>query len=190
MISKEKYNQQDVDYAFALEKKEKQGGVSSDMFEQDWNDPTMTNMTNPSASASGTYQMLIMKTIFGGMKERFSSQFKDYKENKDIKNNKLFKEMSDWISADAAGCIKGHQKEMTMVFRAVKNNTDKPDDKKLRASFLDLLKKWLFQLFRADMNPNQYRAIIKYLTNNNTDVMKEADKIIATVMEEDEEDQK
>ena len=147
-------------------------------------------MKNPSASASGTYQMLIMKTIFGGMKERFSNQFKNYKENKDIKNNKLFKEMSDWISADAAGCIKDHQKEMTMVFRAVKNNTDKPDDEKLRDSFLNLLTKWLFQLFRADMDPNQYRKVIKYLRSYNNDVMKEADKIIATVMEEDEEDQK
>lgn len=188
MLSKEKYNQQDVDYAFSLEKKERQGGVESDMFEQNWNDTTMANMKNPSASASGTYQMLIMKGVFGGMKDRFSNQFKDYKENKDIKNYKLFGEMSDWISADAADCIKSHQKEMETIIRAMKHTTDKPDDAKLRVSFSDLLTKWLFQLFRADLDPNQYRIIVKNLMSYKTDVMKEADKVITTVMEEDEAD--
>ena len=188
MLTKEKYNQQDVDYAFSLEKKERQGGVESDMFEQNWNDTTMANMKNPSASASGTYQMLIMKGVFGGMKDRFSNQFKDYKENKDIKNYKLFGEMADWISADAADCIKSHQKEMETIIRAMKHTTDKPDDAKLRVSFSDLLTKWLFQLFRADLDPNQYRIIVKNLMSYKTDVMKEADKVITTVMEEDEAD--
>ncbi|MBQ6505504.1 MAG: hypothetical protein IJI57_16485 [Flexilinea sp.] len=181
MITKEKYNQQDVDYAFSLAKKEQQGGVESTMFEQSWNDPTMTNMKNPSASAAGTYQMLIMKGVFGGMKDRFSNEFKD-KENSKDKNDIM--EMVSWLSADVADCVRNHQDEMKTIIRAMKKTTDKPDEAKLRVAFIDLLTKWLFHSLRKDRDPNQYRAIIKGLTSYKSDVMKETDKVITAVMKE------
>ena len=183
MLTKEKYNQQDVDYAFSLGQKERQGGVESTMFEQDWNDPTMTNMKNPSASAAGTYKMLIMKGVFGGMQDRFSNEFKDDAEGKDNKN--ITKEMVSWISADAADCIRNHQKEMKTIIRAMKRTTDKPDQAKLRAAFINLLTQWLFHSLRKDKDPNQYRSMIKSLTSYKSEVIKEADKVIEEVMEED-----
>lgn len=175
MITKEKYNQQDVDYAFSLGKKERQGGVDSDMFEQDWNDPTMANMKNPSASASGTYKMLIMKAVFGGMKDRFENEFKD---SKDAKS------MGEWLITDTVNCIKGHQEEMKSIIRGLKRTTEEPDQAKLRAGFSELLTIWLFQLFRGGRDPNQYRMFVKILTGIRSDVMKETDKIITKVMEE------
>ncbi len=179
MISKEKYSQQDVDYAFSLAKKERQGGVESTIFEQDWNDPTMTNMKNPSASAAGTYQMLIMKGVFGGMKDRFSNEFKEEADGKNIT-----KEMVSWISADAVDCIRNHQDEMKTILRAMKRTTDKPDEAKLQTGFIDLFTKWLFHTLRKDKEPNQYRPMIRNLTGYSSEVLKEADKVIKEVMDE------
>ena len=124
MITKDEYNQQDVDYALSLEKKERQVGVSSDMFEQDWNDPTMAKMKNPNASAANTYQLMIMKSVFGGMQERFTENFQG-------KYN--MKEMLDWLNADAANCVKTHEKEMTTIIRGLKHTTDQADKGKLQA---------------------------------------------------------
>ena len=182
MITKEKYNQQDVDYAFSLVKKERQGGVQSDMFESNLNDPTMMNMKNPSASAAGTYQMLIMKGIFGGMQDRFANEFKD-KENSKDKND--IKDMGNWLICDAANCIKSHQDEMKTIIRAIKKTTDKPDDNKLRTTFTNLLTKWLFHSLRKNRDPNQYRSLVIKIMDYRSDVIKETNKIIDAVMAED-----
>ena len=179
MLTKEKYNQQDVDYAFSLAKKERAGEVVSDMFEQEWNDPTMAKMKNPSASASGTYQMLIMKGVFGGMKDRFTSEFGDKSDKNDVKT------MLDWLSADAADCVKNHKEEMKTIIRGMKHTTDKPDSAKLRVGFVDLLTKWIFHLFHGDRDVNQYKMMVKTLTSYNGAAMKEAYRIITDVMKEE-----
>jgi len=179
MLTKEKYSQQDVDYAFSLAKKERAGEVVSDMFEQEWNDPTMSKMKNPSASASGTYQMLIMKGVFGGMKDRFTSEFGDKSDKYDVKT------MLDWLSADAADCIKNHKEEMKTIIRGMKHTTDKPDSAKLRVGFVDLLTKWIFHLFHGDRDVNQYKMMVKTLTSYNGAAMKEAYRIITDVMKEE-----
>ncbi len=173
MMTREKFNQQDVDYVFSLAKKERQGGVESEMFEQEWNDPTMAKMKNPSASAAGTYQMMIMKEVFGGMKDRFTEKFKDaYPE----------REMLDWLTADIVECMKNHKKEMTAIIRGMKHTTEEPDDRKLQADFSTILTKWLFQLFHDDKDVKQYRNMVKTLTSRNGAVIKEADKIITSVL--------
>ena len=182
MLTKEKYNQQDVDYAFSLAKKEREGEVVSDIFEQNWNDPTMSKMKNPSASAAGIYQILIMKGVFGGMKDRFTSEFGD-KSDKSDKND--MKTMLDWLSADAVDCVKSHKEEMKTIIRGMKHTTDKPDKAKLRIGFVDLLTKWIFQLFHGDRDVNQYKMMVKSLTSYNGTVMKEVYKIITDVMQEE-----
>ena len=175
MLGREKYSQQDVDYVFALEKKERQGGVESDMFEQDWNDPTMAKMKNPNASASAIYQMQIMKGVFGGMRDRFDKTFEgDY----DVRT------MLTWLAADAVDSIRNHPKEMAAIIRGMKHAEDDPDQAKLQAGFSSLLTRWLFQLFHDDRDTKQYRSMVKSLTSRNGDVMKEASKIITNVMQE------
>ncbi len=175
MITKDEYNQQDVDYALSLEKKERQVGVSSDMFEQDWNDPTMAKMKNPNASAANTYQLMIMKSVFGGMQERFTENFQG-------KYN--MKEMLDWLNADAANCVKTHEKEMTTIIRGLKHTTDQADKGKLQAGFSQMLTKWVFQVFHGNKDVNQYRMMVKTMTSPVGVVMKEVDKIITDVLKE------
>ena len=188
MLSREKYSQQDVDYAFSLAKKERQGGVDSSMFEgkeeksgnlmlddEELNDRWITNMKNPNASASGTYQMLIMKSVFGGMKDRCSKKFKGAYSLPD---------MLIWITNDAEKCIANHRKEMETIIRGLRNTTENPDEYNLKAGFNDLMAKWIFQLFHNEKDINQYKIIIQTVTDPLGAVMDEVEKIITSVLEE------
>ena len=177
MMNREKYSQQDVDYAFSLEKKERQGDFSSDMFEQNWNDPTMATMKNPNASASATYQMLIMKGVFGGMKDRFTKKFEKGCEPKD---------MPGWINDDILDCIRNHGEEMATIIRGMMHAADKPDKRRLQADFSSLLTRWIFELFHGEMDVNQYRTMVKTLMRRSGEIMKEVDKVITGVMGEDQ----
>lgn len=177
MMNREKYSQQDVDYAFSLEKKERQGDFSSDIFEQNWNDPTMATMKNPNASASATYQMLIMKGVFGGMKDRFTKKFDKGYEPKD---------MPGWINDDILDCIRNHGEEMATIIRGMMHAADKPDKRRLQSDFSSLLTRWIFELFHGEMDVNQYRKMIKTLMRRSGEIMKEVDKVITGVMGEDQ----
>ena len=189
MMSKEKYSQQDVDYAFSLAKKEQEGGVDSDMFEkkeendgnimlddEETNDRWISRMKNPNASASGTYQMLIMKSVFGGMKERSSEKLGD---------RYSLQDMLLWITNDVISCIVNHEKEMKTIIRGLKHTTKDPDEFTLKYGFNDLLGRWIFQLFHNEKDKDQYTIMIKALTARNGAVMEEVEKIIENVLEED-----
>ena len=178
MMDKEKYNQQDVDYAFSLAKKERPNkGIDFDLFEkQEDNDTTMSEMKNPNASAGSTYQMLIMKTVFGGMKGRFKQLYNDKYDAK---------EAAAWLDNDAANCVKNHEKEMTMILLGLKHTTDKPDKENLEAGFTNLLTRWLFQLFRTETQTDDYKVIVTALQNAGSAVMKETGKLITRVMNEE-----
>ncbi|MBQ6520026.1 MAG: hypothetical protein IJI14_15030 [Anaerolineaceae bacterium] len=110
-------------------------------------DSTMAKMKNPNASASGIYQMMIMKSVFGGMKERYLQKIKD--------NNNL-EDALKWLSNDIANCVKTYQKEMTTIIRGLKHTIYKPDKKKLQAGFKQLLARWMFQLFRQETQEKNY----------------------------------
>ncbi len=176
MLTKEKYNQQDIDYAFSLGKKELAGAPQSDMLEKGAEtDPTMAKMTNPNASASGTYKMLIMKTVFGGMKERFKNQFPDKKDNDD---------RAAWLAGDALNCIRNHKKETTMILRGLKHFLSDKDKQTLLEGFSRLLTKWIFQLFHGDFRRDIYSQLVEAVTNPNGDVMKEIDTLAVSVLQE------
>ena len=177
MLTKEKYNQQDIDYAFSLGKKELAGAPQSDMLEKGAEtDPTMANMTNPNASASGTYKMLIMKTVFGGMKERFKNQFPDNKEEND--------DRAAWLAGDALNCIRNHKKETTMILRGLKHFLSDKDKQTLLEGFSRLLTKWIFQLFHGDFRLDVYSQLVEAVTSPNGDVMKEIDTLATSVLQE------
>ena len=179
MMDKEKYNQQDVDYAFSLAKKERPNkGIDFDLFEkQEDNDTTMSEMKNPNASAGSTYQMLIMKTVFGGMKGRFKQLYNDKYDAK---------EAAAWLDNDAANCVKNHEKEMTMILLGLKHTIDEPDKEKLEAGFTNLLTRWLSQLFRTNTYKDGYKAIVTALQKADSTVMKETGKLITRVMSEEQ----
>ena len=176
MLEKDKFSQQDIDYAFSLGKKEQVGGVQSDMLEKgDENDPTMAFMSNPNASASGIYKMMIMKTVFGGMKDRFKQQFKDSDDTD---------EMSAWLAGDAVDCIRNHKKETTMILRGLKRFLGKNDKPAMLEGFSRLLTKWMFQLFHADQKLFTYSQMVKAVTDPKGAVMKEIDTLVTSVLQE------
>ena len=176
MMTKDKFSQQDVDYAFSLAKKERQGGVDSNMFEaKSAGDPTMAKMKNPNASAAGVYQMMIMKDVFGGMKERFKEKFNGGYE---------LGSMLKWIEGDALGCVKSHKKELTTIIRGLKHTTDKPDKENLKAGFTELLIRWIFELFRKEKDEGQYNLMVQVLTNSSGNIMSEVNKVISDVLKE------
>ena len=179
MMTKDKFSQQDVDYAFSLAKKERQGGVDSTMFEaQSADDPTMAKMKNPNASAAGVYQMMIMKDVFGGMKDRFKEKFGAGYE---------LKSMLQWLEGDALDCVTNHKKELTTIIRGLKHTTDDPDKQKLEAGFTELLTRWIHQLFRKEKDDDQYKLMVQVLTNRSGKIISEVNKIISYVLREKQE---
>ena len=178
LMTKEKFNQQDVDYVFALEKKERDDNVESDMLEKNLDyDHTMSDMNNPNASASGTYLMLIMKSVFGGMKDRFTRAFPDQKAADK-------EEMVNWLSADTVSCITSHKQEMETILRGIKHSAKDPDKEKIENGFSDLLTRWIHQLFRKDTKKQDYISMVNSMTNRSGAVMGKTKKIITIVMSE------
>lgn len=152
------------------------GVIWSEMLEQQAkDDPTMAKMKNPNASASGIYQMMIMKTVFGGMKERFLQK---------IKENNDLQEALKWLSDDAANCVKNHKNEMATIIRGLKHAMDKPDKKKLHAGFIQLLTRWMFQLFRRETQEKDYKRLVGAVTDEKGETMQAAEKIITEVLKE------
>ncbi|MBQ6505524.1 MAG: hypothetical protein IJI57_16585 [Flexilinea sp.] len=178
MLEKDQFSQQDIDYAFSLGYKEQLGGIQSDMLEKgDENDPTMSLMSNPNASASGIYKMLIMKTVFGGMKDRFKQQFPDGN-NTD--------EMSAWLANDTLNCIRNHKKETTMILRGLKNFLSDKDKQTMLQGFSKLLTKWMFQLFHGDQKLLTYSQMVKAVTDPKGIVMQEIDTLATSVLQEEQ----
>lgn len=179
MMEKSDFNQQDVDYAFSLEKKERGENVTSDMFEQQAeDDKSIEKMKNPNTSASGIYQMMIMKGVFGGMKERFDKKFPD-NENYDAAD------AAAWLSGDAVDCIRKNDFEMKSIIRGMKHSMKKPHMKDLRDSFSQLLTRWIFQLFRNANNKKVDNSVVAAVTDPKSAVMKETVKIIKEVWVDD-----
>ncbi len=185
MLSKGKFSQQDVDYAFALEKKERDGNIQSDMIEksQFQTDRTLKNMKSPSASASGTYQMLMMKTIFGGMKEKFTKKFPDINfVNFDMK------EMLSWVAKDSVTYIPQKKDETKTILLEIKHTTKAPDADKLKNRFRELMAKWLFQLYHQDLyeygETEAYLGILETMTDEKSPLMRQIDALAKEVMDE------
>jgi hypothetical protein len=141
----------------------------------------MVDLNNPNASASGTYQMLIMKSVFGGMKDRFKNEFPDPNVN-----TYETRDLMRWVHKDVIDCITSHKNEMKTIIRGIKHSTEDPDKDKLKRSFSDLLTKWLFQILREGMDGAKYSRIVEHATGRYSGVMEEAEKIITSVLNEKE----
>ena len=181
MFDKAKYSQQDVDYAFALEKKERQGNVSSLMLEKRKRDEdlTMNRMKYANDSAANVYQMLIMKSIFGDMMTRVN----DYvgKRGKKIE----LKDLILWFANDMRAKISENKEDMKMVIRGIKNSTDEPDADNLSKDVTDVLIKWLYQILHG--STPYYNKIVSTLMSPRSPLMKDVNNLVGQVMRESDE---
>ena len=130
MMEKDKFSDQDIDYAFALEKKEK-NGLSDE------------SLSGGKTSAA-VYQSLIMEQVFKGMKERASG----FISQNDIEENQDEKALSAWLDQDMANCIKSKKDVMTRIAAAQSKALGNPGREELFEAMLALIKnKWISRLF-------------------------------------------
>ena len=113
MLEKSSYSQQDVDYAFALSKKERGDGEASGA------------MIDNDKTAGNVYQTLILEKIFGGMKQRYLSQFKTLEQGDDIPL------IQEWLDNDLVNCIHRKRDDFIAVIRAIIHNLDQKDQEQL-----------------------------------------------------------
>ena len=128
MLEKDRYSQQDIDYAFDLQKKEKDGAQSPQMSENH-------------LFASNIYQSLFFEKIFGGMKERFlqASQENDQKSGSVLRR---------WLDTDMANCVKQKRDEMTKIVRTVVKDIKYPnEDTVLSELWFLIMSRWINRLF-------------------------------------------
>ena len=148
MLEKDKFSRQDMDYAFALEKKERNGLHDE-------------NLAGGKTSGA-VYQSLILEEVFTGMKERVSS----FMTKNHIEENKDDNALADWLDEDMANCIKGKAEMVTDIAGAMKKSLSPGEllglsREDLLDEMLELIKKrWISRLFAGEAQENKNELII------------------------------
>lgn len=181
MLEKDSYSQQDIDYAFDLQKKEKDGAKSPDMNENH-------------LFASNIYQSLFFEKVFGGLKDRFlqASQKNDQKSGSELRR---------WLDTDMANCVKQKRDEMTKIVRAVIKEIKYPNEENVLSELWFLINsRWINRLFLGDKEEkkrNQLRNAFQKMSYYGTlgeelapiirQVISEQPKIVEEEVEEEDQ---
>ena len=148
MLERDEYSQQDMDYAFALEKKEKQ--VFSDDFLSD------------GKTSAAVYQSLFLEKIFEGMKERAENFINE----QHISENGNLDALQDWLDTNMSENIKDKRMEMFKIVRALDKASNYPSRGELLGRALELIKnRWIARLFAGAAQANQNEALINTSEN-------------------------
>ncbi len=147
MLEKENYSQQDMDYAFALKKKER-NSLADDVLRDN-------------NTSSAVYQSLYLEKVFTGMKARFT----DFISENEIDEHTNAAVTGEWLDHDMTACITeqdGKKKEvMTMIVRAMDKALGHPDREDLLEHLMDLIRdKWIHRLFTAEDHEHQNEELI------------------------------
>ena len=169
MLEKEEYSQQDVDYVFSLEKKERNTEGLDDKFLQ------TGVFSGVGHSASDIYKMLIMQKIFGGMKNRFEAANKGVRDKKQIVN---------WLSEDSIKCIDQNPNQMKMVMRGIKRSLKDPDKRDVCIKVLDLLESWFRRSLSDELKDINIQEIRSDLENYWTPLYLKIESMAEAVLNE------
>ena len=148
MLEKQSFTQQDIDYAFGLEKKEHASSVAikSEMFDSN-------------KAASSTYKTLFLEKIFGGMKGRYRN-YRDNPQAAPPGGKQLM--MGKWLDGELLNCANSKKGEIKMILNSIiKSLSGNPDRDKLAYEFLYMLKgHWFKQLYdETDQETDEYREL-------------------------------
>ena len=135
MLERENYSQQDLDYIFALKKRETKGMVR---------DQQKTIFKN-GKSAAGIYQSLVMEKILGGMKEHYLSNPIHYKDKKSVEA---------WINNFVSQRMKMHPGILIMIIRAIIRNSINVSDDSIRQTVNDMIGQGYVSKVFADTSSN------------------------------------
>ena len=170
LLEKGKFSQQDVNYAFALSKKETADKVSV-------SGPQSKPIKDFSMySASNAYQMQIMKSVFGEMSSRMTQEFRNRETSKE--------EVIAWTLEDMSAKIDENRDVMEMILRGIKNAIEEPNEKKVRWDAVGLLNRWVARVFKNRVKPRTIDAISRSVTDLRSTVMAKISSMIADIMSE------
>ena len=183
MTDKSEFSQQDVNYAFGLSQKEQQEKVYFTRYERNNNGDIESTPVKDASSvtASNTYQMLILKTIFGDMGGRLGEQM----------NSKAINSANDlvrWLTEDMSGKIDENKDGMEMVLRGIKNSMKDPDKKKIGKEAVKVLSRWLLWIFKNRVNSKIREAVAEAVTNKRGPVMTKIDAMIDELLNENQQE--
>ncbi len=112
MIDKDGFKQKDIDYAFALGKKERQGSAAGEMI-------------NAGRTASYSYKALMLDKVFGGILQRVRKSLADGSLTPNMDS------VEKWLDDDLSRAAEKKMNGMLMIFKAAAKTLDKPDKQEL-----------------------------------------------------------
>ena len=131
MIQKEKYSQQDIDYAFSLGKREKDKNIKPGI-----------GMFKNNTTAADIYKSLILDKIFGGFGERYKEV--SYEMATERANRSKF---TKWLDDDLTACVNQKSDEMIKVIKGLKKSMKDADADTVVEEILDTIgSNWRKQL--------------------------------------------
>ncbi|MBQ6520438.1 MAG: hypothetical protein IJI14_17120 [Anaerolineaceae bacterium] len=144
MMEKDTYNQQDVDYAFMLNEREDDDNVFGDLLD---------------SSPGKIYLSLILKKVFGGIKERFKTFASQNEENVQDEGT-----LAKWLDEDLTDSLLKNKNQMLTFTRGLKKSMTKPDKPNVNSdSLLHELGDMLFMNFFKLVFDSNHKGIAPYL---------------------------
>ena len=181
LLEKGKFSQQDVNYAFALSKKETSDKNVSYYGQQSAEDKSFSVPIKDFSiySASNVYQMQIMKSVFGEMGSRVTQEFRNRGTSKE--------EVIAWTLEDMSAKIDENRDVMEMILRGIKNAIEEPNEKKVRWDAVGLLSRWVYQICKDRAKQRTVDAISRSVTDLRSPVMAKISSMIADIMSENQQ---
>ncbi|MBR6089533.1 MAG: hypothetical protein IKP86_06345, partial [Anaerolineaceae bacterium] len=180
MVEKDTFSQQDVDYAFRLQAKERQDDAQSEAFLE-------------GKTSSSIYQSLFFEKVFGGMRERLKSraEFKNVEKT----DKKFLNDVQNWLDEEMSRCCEGQKFSnlvtlMTGMERAMKTPTE---EEMLRQFQLNMQYNWINRVFLAKAGDEEFipafgaarGGFFKIMANKGSKFRKRVDNIIKFILSED-----
>ena len=116
ILEKENFNQDDFNYAFRLQKREKAGARSAAFA--------------AGKTSSSIYQSLFYEKVFGGMKERFSTQ--ERFRNVAQMTPEMVDDLKRWIDDDLSECAAGKFENLLRILGGIDEAMEDPTEDGLR----------------------------------------------------------
>ena len=180
MVEKDTFSQQDVDYAFRLQAKERQDDAQSEAFME-------------GKTSSSIYQSLFFEKVFGGMRERLKSraEFKNVEKT----DKKFLDDVQNWLDEEMSRCCEGQKFSnlvtlMTGMERAMETPTE---EEMLRQFQLNMQYNWINRVFLAKAGDEEFipafgaarGGFFKIMANKGSKFRKRVDNIIKFILSED-----
>lgn len=175
MLEKGAYSAQDINYAFSLRKRENKDDVDGTLLDK---------------SAGRIYQALILETVFGGMRARFTNHIRP----EDAKDNDRIRA---FLENDLAECMSRRREVVVNVMRALKKYAviPDPDSEYLMFSFNSLMSEsWFTNVFQVDAPVENARnsilmAYSEIMSDAGSPVRRMVAEMLQSVMSEREEEE-